>query len=80
MRTQHLGPDDLLVAAKVELDSTLLFPEVAAAIDRAEARVRRRVPTARVIYLEPDVYDASREESESANSDASREESESAND
>ena len=56
LRTLHLGPDDLLVAAKIDLDPALTFAEVAGAIDEAEARVRSQVPEARVIYLEPDVY------------------------
>src|SRR5205807_1656799 len=55
VRTEHLGPDELLVGAKVELDGDLHFPEVAAAIDAVEARIRKAVPEARVIYLEPDV-------------------------
>jgi cation diffusion facilitator family transporter len=55
MRTQHLGPDELLVAAKLELDRDLTVPELAAAIDAVEASVRVAVPEARVIYLEPDV-------------------------
>lgn len=58
MRTLHLGPDELLVAAKVELAGSLSVPEVAAAIDAAEGRVRSAVPIARVIYLEPDLYSA----------------------
>jgi cation diffusion facilitator family transporter len=53
-RTLHLGPDQLLVAAKVELDAELSFPEVACALDEAEARVRAKVPSARWMYLEPE--------------------------
>ena len=56
MKTQHLGPDELLVAAKVELDPTLSFGDVAAAINDAESKVRAAVPVARVVYVEPDVY------------------------
>ncbi len=55
LRTQHLGPDELLVAAKVELDGHLSFGQVAAAIDVAEGRLRDEVPAARVVYLEPGV-------------------------
>lgn len=55
MRTQHLGPDELLVAAKVELDPGLDFAQVSATIDRVEGAVRTAVPEARVIYVEPDV-------------------------
>jgi cation diffusion facilitator family transporter len=56
LRTLHLGPDELLVAGKVELDQQATFPQVAETINRAEARVRAAVATARLIYLEPDVY------------------------
>lgn len=55
MRTLHLGPDELLVAAKIQVRYEDTAAEVAAAIDAAEARIRQRVPIARVIYLEPDV-------------------------
>ena len=58
MRTLHLGPDELLVAAKVELAESLDVREVADAIDAAEAKVRSAVPIARVIYLEPDLFSA----------------------
>jgi divalent metal cation (Fe/Co/Zn/Cd) transporter len=58
LRTLQLGPDELLVGAKVELDPALSFAEVAEAIDAAERRVRARVPSARVIYLEPGCYRA----------------------
>jgi cation diffusion facilitator family transporter len=56
LRTQHLGPDELLVAAKVAFPPALSFQEVAAAIDDVERRVRARVPSARPMYIEPDVY------------------------
>ena len=55
MRTEHLGPDEILVGAKVEFDHGLSFPEVAGAIDAAEAAVRAAVPEATVIYVEPDL-------------------------
>jgi cation diffusion facilitator family transporter len=58
LRTLHLGPDELLVGAKVEFDPELSLPQVAQAIDEAEQRVRTKVPSARVIYLEPDCYRA----------------------
>ncbi|WP_127819248.1 cation diffusion facilitator family transporter [Microbacterium sp. CPCC 204701] len=56
MKTLYLGPDELLVAAKLGFASDSPLVNVAADIDRIEARVRAAVPTARVIYLEPDVY------------------------
>ena len=55
IRTQYLGPDELLVAAKIALEPGLPLTDVAAEIDRAEARVREAVPAARLIYLEPDL-------------------------
>lgn len=55
LRTSHLGPDDLLVAAKVAVAPDLTLREVATVIDEAEARVRAAVPVARHMYLEPDV-------------------------
>jgi cation diffusion facilitator family transporter len=58
LKTLHLGPDELLVVAKVQMPEELTFSEVAAAINRAETRVRAAVPSARVIYIEPDCYDA----------------------
>jgi cation diffusion facilitator family transporter len=56
LRTEHLGPEELLVAAKIELIDGLDVVEVADAINRVEASVRRAVPSARVMYLEPDVF------------------------
>ena len=58
MRTQHLGPDDLLVAAKVEFASGLSVSQLADAIDRTEAAIRAAVPAVNLIYLEPDLYEA----------------------
>ncbi len=55
VKTQHLGPEELLVAAKIQLTAGLSFPQVVETIDAAEARVRQAVPAARVMYLEPDV-------------------------
>jgi cation diffusion facilitator family transporter len=55
MRTLQMGPEDILVAAKVEMASSIGYPDMAAAIDAAELRMRAAVPDARVIYLEPDV-------------------------
>jgi cation diffusion facilitator family transporter len=56
MRTLHLGPDELLVAAKIAVEHGDDAGTVAAAIDAAESRIRAAVPIARVIYLEPDIY------------------------
>jgi hypothetical protein len=58
MRTQHLGPDDLLVAAKVEFAPDLSVSALADAIDVVEAVIRTVVPTATLIYLEPDLFEA----------------------
>ncbi|MEV1045397.1 cation diffusion facilitator family transporter [Streptomyces sp. NPDC049916] len=58
MRTLHLGPEELLVAAKVAVQHDDTAAEVATAINAAENRIRDAVPIARVIYLEPDIFDA----------------------
>ena len=55
LRTLHLGPEEVLVAAKIEVPAATTAADVAAAIDAAEQRVREAVPIARVIYLEPDL-------------------------
>ncbi|MBP2474581.1 cation diffusion facilitator family transporter [Crossiella equi] len=55
IRTQYIGPDEMLVAAKIALLPNLTVAEVAQAINDAEARVRAKVPEARLIYLEPDL-------------------------
>ncbi|MFD9323109.1 cation diffusion facilitator family transporter [Streptomyces sp. NPDC060053] len=56
MRTLHLGPEELLVAAKIAVQHDDTAGQVATAINAAEARIRTAVPIARVIYLEPDIY------------------------
>jgi divalent metal cation (Fe/Co/Zn/Cd) transporter len=55
VRTEHLGPEELLVGAKLEFRHDLTLPEVADAIDRVEVLVRADVPAARVLYIEPDI-------------------------
>jgi cation diffusion facilitator family transporter len=57
LRSQHIGPDELLVAGKVEFDHSLTMSGVADAIDRCEEAIRDAVPYARRIYLEPDLFD-----------------------
>jgi cation diffusion facilitator family transporter len=61
MRTLYLGPDELLVAAKVAFARTKKLADVAASINAVEAAIRAEVPIARVIYIEPDVYIAPNE-------------------
>lgn len=56
IKTLYLGPDELLVAAKIAFAADSPFADVATGIDAVETRIREAVPAARVIYLEPDVY------------------------
>jgi cation diffusion facilitator family transporter len=56
MRTQQLGPEELMVGAKIELDADLAIGEVTDAINELETAVRAAVPDARVMYLEPDRF------------------------
>jgi cation diffusion facilitator family transporter len=55
LRTMHLGPDDLLVVGGLEIERAQTAADTAAVIDAAQARVREALPSARVIYLEPDL-------------------------
>jgi cation diffusion facilitator family transporter len=55
MRTMHLGPDEVLVAAKIAVRQDETAEGVARDIDAAEAAIRAAVPIAKVIYLEPDI-------------------------
>ena len=55
IRTEYLGPEEMLVAAKIALSAGLTTMQVAQAIDDAELKVRSRFPVARLIYLEPDL-------------------------
>jgi divalent metal cation (Fe/Co/Zn/Cd) transporter len=59
MKTLYLGPDELLVAAKVAFPKTTKVSDVARAINDVEAEIRAAVPAARVIYIEPDIYQPS---------------------
>jgi cation diffusion facilitator family transporter len=60
LRTLHMGPESLLVAAKIAVRGSARADTVAAGIDAAERRVRAAVPIAEMIYLEPDLYESSR--------------------
>jgi cation diffusion facilitator family transporter len=55
IKTQYLGPDELLIGAKIALAPGLRLEDVAQEIDDAEQRIRAAVPEARIIYLEPDL-------------------------
>ena len=55
MHTEHLGPDTLLVAAKVIFDPALPTADLARSIDEAEAAMRAAVPIAKIIFIEPDI-------------------------
>ena len=56
MKTLHLGPEELLVAAKIAVSEAETGAQIAESINAAELRVRAAVPIAKVIYLEPDIY------------------------
>jgi cation diffusion facilitator family transporter len=58
LRTQHIGPEELLVAAKIAVHHDETAAEIARGINAAEKRVRAAVPMAHYIYLEPDLYRA----------------------
>lgn len=55
MKTLYLGPDELMLGAKLAVDPTASAAQIAGVIDAAEVAVRAAVPAVRVIYLEPDI-------------------------
>ena len=55
MRTEHLSPDEVLLAAKVEFDRDLDMAELSAQIDSVEAAIRAVYPRAKFIFIEPDI-------------------------
>lgn len=55
LRTQYIGPDEILVGAKLALTPEIELATVASTINAAEAAVRAAVPAVTVIYLEPDL-------------------------
>jgi cation diffusion facilitator family transporter len=55
-KTLYVGPEELLVGAKVAFASTARLTDVAVSINSVEAAIREAVPVARIIYIEPDVY------------------------
>jgi divalent metal cation (Fe/Co/Zn/Cd) transporter len=56
LRTSHIGPESLLVAAKIAVSTELTATALADGINAAESRIRAAVPIAEIIYLEPDIY------------------------
>jgi cation diffusion facilitator family transporter len=56
MKTLHLGPEEVLVAAKIAVNATGSAAEVAAVIDAAEVNIRAAEPMVTSLYLEPDIY------------------------
>ena len=60
MKTLYLGPDELMVGMKVAVAATDSARQVAKTIDALEQRIRAAVPIARVLYVEPDIYDSGR--------------------
>ncbi len=56
LKTLHLGPEEVLVAAKIGVDETQSAGRVAEVIDAAEVHIREAVPMVTALYLEPDIY------------------------
>ncbi len=55
-KTQHIGPEEILLAVKVEFHEGLSLAELAASVDGLENAVRSEVPEVGLIYVEPDLY------------------------
>jgi cation diffusion facilitator family transporter len=59
LRTEHLGPDALLVGAKIEFVNEIDTPRLADEVNAVELAIRSVEPSARWIYLEPDLFRSS---------------------
>jgi divalent metal cation (Fe/Co/Zn/Cd) transporter len=57
MKTLHLGPEEVLVAAKIAVGPQANASEVSETINRAEVNIRETEPMVTALYLEPDIYD-----------------------
>jgi divalent metal cation (Fe/Co/Zn/Cd) transporter len=57
MKTLHLGPEEVLVAAKIAVAEGESATAVAEIINRAEVNIRTAEPMVTALYLEPDIYD-----------------------
>jgi cation diffusion facilitator family transporter len=57
MKTLHLGPEEVMVAAKIAVVPCDTALEVTETIDRAESNIREAEPMVTALYLEPDIYD-----------------------
>jgi divalent metal cation (Fe/Co/Zn/Cd) transporter len=55
MKTLYVGPEELMVAAKIGVDANVTGQEIANIIDAAESEMRKQLPVAQLIYLEPDI-------------------------
>jgi cation diffusion facilitator family transporter len=58
MKTLHMGPEEILVAAKIAVPAAGSAAEVAEVIDAAERAIRQAEPMVTSLYLEPDVFRA----------------------
>jgi cation diffusion facilitator family transporter len=62
LRTLHVGPETLLVAAKIAVAGGDSAARISRGIDAAERRIRAAVPIAQLIFLEPDLYQAAQDD------------------
>ncbi len=61
LRTVHLGPDDIIIATKVEFDANLTVAQLARCIDAVEVEIRAVRAAAHFIFIEPDLYEAAKD-------------------
>lgn len=57
LKTVHVGPEQIMVAAKIDVASSESAEQLADTIDAAEVNIRTAEPMCRYIYLEPDIRD-----------------------
>jgi cation diffusion facilitator family transporter len=61
LRTQHVGPDDIMVNTKLEFDPTLTVARLSDVVNEIEVELRTAEPKAHTIFIEPDVFRAPEE-------------------
>jgi cation diffusion facilitator family transporter len=67
LRTQHVGPDDIMVNTKLEFEPTLSVARLSEVVNELEVELRAAEPRARTIFIEPDVYRAADDDTTATN-------------
>src|SRR5699024_10256080 len=56
LKTLYVGPEELMVGAKIAVSGRVSLETLAPDINEIERDIRAAVPSAQIVYLEPDVW------------------------